>query len=171
MLLKLIIHLSDHELAVFAHLRLHNAVIVMLLHHKSLAIKVLAVFAWNLANKQKWLFKVWWWIRLLTMSWNSNSCYSWTHLGITSWHFPHFTVFLRQVDSWRRSLGTSIGFLQLEQGFSSTFSALTISEVDINYFRKLNSSPLMMWRISLLCGLRVDNFEFIIFLQSSSICK
>jgi hypothetical protein len=44
-LLKLIIHLSDHELAVFAHLRLHYAVIMVLFHHKPLAIKILAVFA------------------------------------------------------------------------------------------------------------------------------
>lgn len=132
-LLKLIIHLSDHELAVLAHLRLHYTVIMVLFHHKPLAIKVLAIFAWNLEITKNESLNT----RLLTMSCNSNSCYSILHLGITSWHFPHFTVFLRQVDSWRRSLGTSIDFLQFEQAFSSTFSALRISEVDINLFNKI----------------------------------
>ncbi len=47
-LIEFIIHLGDHKLAIFAHLRLHDAVIVMVLHHKPFAIKVHAVFALNL---------------------------------------------------------------------------------------------------------------------------
>ena len=53
MIFELVVQLRNHQLTVFAHLGLHNAIVVMLFHQEALAFKIQTIFALDLKSSLK----------------------------------------------------------------------------------------------------------------------